>query len=49
MGNMKRRNFIKTTSLGAVGAAALSMTGFSQPLGANDRINLAVIGVNGRG
>ncbi len=48
MSTMKRRNFIKTTSLGAAGAAALSMTGFSQPLGANDRVNLAIIGTNGR-
>ncbi len=49
MSNMKRRDFIKATSALAVGAAAKTVPVFSNPLGANDQVNLAVIGVNGRG
>ena len=49
MSKIKRRDFIKATSAAAAGAAALGTPAFSSPLGANDRINLAVIGVNGRG
>jgi len=49
MSKMKRRDFIKTTSAAAAAAAVMSAPAFSSPLGANDRINLAVIGVRSRG
>ena len=49
MATMKRRSFIKTTSLGAAGAAVVSSASFAGVLGANDTINLAVIGTKGRG
>lgn len=49
----QRRDFIKTSVLGAAGIAVGSM-GFSAKsyasiMGANERINLAVIGIGGRG
>lgn len=46
---MKRRNFIKTSSLGAAGAALASSGRFSSVLGANETVNIAVIGTRGRG
>ena len=46
---MKRRNFIKAGSLGAAGAVLASSNRFSGVLGANDSINIAVIGTRGRG
>lgn len=48
MAEVQRRSFIKTASLGAAGAALVSSS-FPGILGANSRINLAVIGLNGRG
>jgi predicted dehydrogenase len=48
-----RRNFIKKTALGTAGASfafsALSASSYSRILGANERINVAVIGLRGRG
>ena len=48
-----RRQFLKTTVIGAagvaVGASAFSAKSYSRIPGANDRINLAVIGLRGRG
>jgi len=49
MSEIKRRDFIKTTSTAAVTTAALGTSVFSSPLGANDRINIAVVGVRSRG
>src|SRR6185369_16355669 len=43
-----RRDFIKSTSLFA-GAAAISAPYFLRGQGANDRINIACIGVGGKG
>src|SRR5213596_2585219 len=43
-----RRNFIKSTSLLA-GAAAIGAPYFLRALGANERINIACIGVGGKG
>src|ERR1700704_2457230 len=45
--NVNRRDFLKTS---AAGAAALSLTAASakRVLGANDRINVAFLGVGGR-
>jgi predicted dehydrogenase len=47
---MKRRKFLKTTSTGlaAIGAAPLILKG-SGWQGANDRVNIAVIGIRGQG
>ena len=47
---MKRRNFIKTTALGNIGmmAAPTILTGNGWK-GANDRVNVAVIGIRGMG
>jgi len=43
-----RRNFVKTSALGTT-AMAFSASSYSRILGANDRVNLAVVGLNGRG
>src|SRR5688500_821582 len=43
-----RRDFIKSTSL-ALGAAALSAPSIMRAQGANERINIACIGVGGKG
>ncbi len=43
-----RRDFLKTTGVGMAGAA-LASTIPANVLGANDRVNMAMIGVNGRG
>ena len=50
MGNT-RRNFIKKTSLGTIGLTSSSSNFFigKNILGANDRINCAVVGVRSRG
>jgi predicted dehydrogenase len=48
LGGLSRRKFIQRTSL-AVGAAAFSFPYVGKVLGANDRINLACIGCNGKG
>jgi len=45
---LTRRNFLKRTTL-AAGAAALYFPYVGRVLGANDRINIACIGVNGKG
>lgn len=49
----KRRTFIKKTALGttalSVGIPAISAKSYSRILGANERINMAVIGVRGQG
>ena len=46
-----RRNFLKKTSLGTIGLTSLSSNFFigKNILGANDRINCAVVGVRSRG
>lgn len=48
-----RREFIKKSALGtaglAIGSMALSAKSYRQVQGANDRINLAVIGIRGQG
>ena len=50
---MKRRDFIKKSTLGAAGIAiggmGFSAKSYSSIVGANERINLAVIGIGGRG
>jgi len=49
----KRRDFIKTSLLGtaglAIGGMGFSAKSYASILGANDRINIAVIGIHGRG
>jgi len=48
-----RRNFIKNTAIGAagisIGGIGFSAKSYGRIMGANDRFNFAVIGVNGRG
>ena len=44
-----RRNFIKKATAGAMGIATLSARSYDNILGANDRINIAIVGLNGRG
>jgi predicted dehydrogenase len=48
-----RRDFIKKTALGtagvSVGLSAFSASSYGRILGANDRLNMAVIGLRGRG
>src|SRR5690349_11187191 len=48
MNELTRRAFLKRTSL-ATGTAALSFPFVGRVLGANDRINIACIGVGGKG
>ena len=45
---VSRREFIGTTA-GAVGFAAMSAKSYGQIAGANERVNFAIIGLNGRG
>ena len=45
---LTRRQFLNRTAL-AVGAATLSFPYVGRVLGANERINVACIGVNGKG
>ncbi len=52
--NMYRRDFLKTAAASSVGlafgtSAAFSAKSYSNIIGANDRINMAVMGTNGRG
>jgi len=44
--NSERRSFLKSTALAATVASAASM---KKVMGANDRVRVAVVGVNGRG
>ena len=44
--NFKRREFLKNTTLAA---GAVSLVGPATWAGANDRINVAIIGMGGRG
>ena len=44
-----RRNFIKKAAAGAMGIATLSARSYDNILGANDRINIGIVGLNGRG
>ena len=46
---MNRRNFIKTSSLSAVGAVAAKKLSGSRATGANDRLTCGFIGVGGMG
>jgi predicted dehydrogenase len=46
--NISRRHFVKTSSL-AAGALAFPAASYARILGANERVNLAVAGLNGRG
>ncbi len=49
----KRRDFIKKSAIGAagitIGGMGLRKSSYASVIGANDRINAAVLGVNGRG
>lgn len=48
--NISRRKFVKTTSLAGAGLGlAFSAKSYSAILGSNDKIRMAVIGLNGRG
>jgi len=48
--NTNRRDFIKKTAIGTVGLSfAMSARSYGAIIGANDRINFAVIGANSRG
>src|SRR6185436_12206310 len=48
MKRVTRRTFLKTTTV-ASAAAAFSARSWSQVLGANDTVRLAIAGLNGRG
>src|SRR5665647_3715268 len=49
----ERRDFIKKSLMGAAGVAiggmGFSAKSYASVMGANDRINIAVVGINGRG
>ena len=47
-GNMERRTFMKSAA-GTMAAPAMAFAAGGRVLGANDRIRVAVLGVNGRG
>jgi predicted dehydrogenase len=48
--NQSRRDFLRTVAIGTAGAAAsLHASSYARILGANDRVNIAVIGLHGRG
>ena len=47
-GNFCRRRFLKQTAQAAVGATVLSRRTFARSLGANDRLNIGVIGCGGQ-
>ncbi|MEM7370571.1 MAG: Gfo/Idh/MocA family oxidoreductase [Bacteroidota bacterium] len=47
--NYSRRTFIKTTAAATAGTMAMSAQSYASILGANDRLNVGVIGLNGRG
>jgi len=44
-----RRTFIKKTAVGAIGMAAFSARSYANIIGANDKVQMAVVGLNGRG
>ena len=44
-----RRDFLKSSAIAAVGASTFTAASYSRILGANDRVNFAIIGVRGRG
>ncbi len=45
-----RREFIKSVSVASAGLAiGLNARSYSRIMGANDRVNFAIIGLNGRG
>ena len=47
---ISRRTFIDGVAVGAAGAALYSTAkSYAQILGANDRLNFAIFGLNGRG
>ncbi|HVU18876.1 MAG TPA: Gfo/Idh/MocA family oxidoreductase [Candidatus Didemnitutus sp.] len=48
MKTLSRRAFIKTTAVAAVGAS-LSVRSWARVIGANDKVRVAVVGLNGRG
>ena len=49
----KRRDFIKKSVVGtagiAIGGMGFSSKSYASIIGANDRINIAVVGIGGRG
>ena len=47
--NLNRRDFVKSAVGAGIAVSALSSTGSARGLGANERINVGVIGVGGRG
>jgi predicted dehydrogenase len=49
MNHVTRRTFLKTSAFAAAGAAAFSTRAWSQVVGANNDIRVAVIGLNSRG
>jgi predicted dehydrogenase len=46
--NITRRNFVKKSSIGIM-AMAVSASSYARILGSNERLNIAVAGLNGRG
>ena len=45
-----RRDFIKTTASATAGmAVGMSARSYAQVVGANDRVNFAIVGLHGRG
>jgi len=44
-----RRTFIKKTAVGAIGMAAFSARSYANIIGANDKVQMGVAGLNGRG
>ncbi|MCI0640642.1 MAG: Gfo/Idh/MocA family oxidoreductase [Gemmataceae bacterium] len=49
MSDTNRRGFLKQASLGVVGTAALSSASYAQVVGANERIQVAILGPGGMG
>src|SRR5690606_9798440 len=43
-----RRNFIKTTAAATVGAMAFSAQSYARIMGANDRVNVGIVGYSDR-
>ncbi len=46
---MERREFLGTVAVGTAGVMGLDAKSYRRIVGANDRLNIAVIGLNGRG
>ena len=46
--NITRRNFVKKSSIGLT-AMAVSASSYARILGSNERLNIGVAGLNGRG